>query len=381
MKKVIVACKRAAILNKRLLKKPAFLAILFIVPILVLLLGVAAKEESGILTVALAMEDQNDSTANAIVEELLDNSGLIRFVDGDTPETAQKLVAQGKVDAAWIFSEDLAEKIRTFVAFPNERNGFVAVIQREESVFLGLSLEKLNYALYPYMSLALCENYVYSSILTVSDLSEAQLKQYYDAVDAEGEDLFAFVYANDGKPVDTDNANYLLSPVRGLLAVLIILGGMAAAMFYTQDEATGVFDRLPRGKKFFFSFGYPAVAVLDVALAAFAALGVTGLLTKIWYEAILLLVYGMATTGFCLGLGLVFPKGRGLAAMTPALAAAMTVLSPIFVNPPRIPALQYLLPPYYYLNGVYSPQFLGYMAIYTGMIFGVDWLLYRIHSR
>jgi ABC-2 type transport system permease protein len=381
MEKVILTLKRVCIFNKRLLKKPSFLAILLIVLILVLLLGAAAKEESGMLTVALAMEDPTDPTANAIVADLLDDGGLIRFVNGDSPKAAQNLVEQGQADAAWIFPENLAEKIRAFAAFPNERNGFVAVIQREESVFLGLSLEKLNCALYPYLSLALCENYVYSNILTVSDLSQAQLKQYYDAVDAEGEDLFAFVYANGGNPADTENANYLLSPVRGLLAVMIVLGGLAAAMFYTQDEATGVFDRLPRGKRFLFSVGYPAVAVLDVALAVFAALGLAGLLSSVWYEAAVLLLYVLAAAGFCLGLRLLLPNGRVLAAVTPALVVAMTVLCPIFINSPELPVLQYLLPPHYYLKAVYNPSFLGYMAIYAGVIYGIDWLLYRVRSR
>ena len=368
------------ILNKRLLKKPSFLAVLLIVPLLVTLLGVAAKEESGIMTVVLAVQDTTDLTANAIVENLRKDSGLIRFLEG-TPKEAEALVEGGQADAAWIFPRDMQEKIDAFVAFPNERNGFVAVIQREESVFLRLALEKLNAALYPYLSLALCENYVYSNILTINDLPPEQLRQYYDAVDAEGADLFDFVYANSGAPADTENANYLLSPVRGLLAIMVILGGLAAVLFYGQDETAGVFDRLPRGKRFWFSAVYPAVAVGNVILAVFAALGLAGLLLNIVREIAALLLYGLITAGFCTGLRLLMPNGHMLAAVTPALIAGMTVLCPVFVNPPELPALQYLLPPFYYLKAIYDLKYMGYMAIYAVAICGVDWLLYRARSK
>lgn len=380
MKNIFLALKRAMILNKRLLKKPSFLAVLLIVPLLVTLLGVAAKEESGIMTVVLAVQDTTDLTANAIVENLRKDSGLIRFLEG-TPKEAEALVEGGQADAAWIFPRDMQEKIDAFVAFPNERNGFVAVIQREESVFLRLALEKLNAALYPYLSLALCENYVYSNILTINDLPPEQLRQYYDAVDAEGADLFDFVYANSGAPADTENANYLLSPVRGLLAIMVILGGLAAVLFYGQDETAGVFDRLPRGKRFWFSAVYPAVAVGNVILAVFAALGLAGLLLNIVREIAALLLYGLITAGFCTGLRLLMPNGHMLAAVTPALIAGMTVLCPVFVNPPELPALQYLLPPFYYLKAIYDLKYMGYMAIYAVAICGVDWLLYRARSK
>ena len=257
----------------------------------------------------------------------------------------------------------------------------MAVIQREESVFLRLSYEKLNCALYPYLSLALCENYVYSNILTVSDLSKEQLQQYYHAVEAEGAELFTFVFANGSATSDPEDAHYLLSPLRGLLAVMAVLGGMAAALFYTQDKAAGVFDRLPRGKRFLFSAGYPVVAVADVALGMFAALGLAGLLLDAWYEAAVLLLYIIVTSGFCVGLCLLIPNRRVLAAFIPALAVVMTVLCPIFVNPPDLPLVQYWLPPYYYLKAVYDPKFMGYMAIYAGGVYGLDWLLYRIRSK
>jgi len=369
------------LLNKRLLKKPSFLVILLLVPVLVLLLGAATKGDSGVLTVAVAMQDENDPTANAIVSSLMEDGGLIRFIDAASPKEAQALLEQGKADAAWIFPEDMQEKIDTFAAFPNERNGFVAVLQREESVFLRLACEKLNCALYPYLSLALCENYVYTNILTVDKLSKEQLKEYYDAVNAEGEDLFAYVYANGDTPEDTEKANYLLSPVRGLLAVMLTLGGLAAAIFYAQDEAGGVFDRLPRGKRFLFSVVDPALAVTDVAIVVFAALGLAGLLLDMWYEVAVLLLYGVITVGFCVGLRLLLGNSRILAAITPAIAAAMTVLCPIFINPPELPALQYLLPPYHYLRAVYEPKFIGYMIVYAVVVYGVDWLLYRIRSK
>jgi hypothetical protein len=276
----------------------------------------------------------------------------------------------------------MQEKIAAFVQFPNPRNAFITVVQREENIFLRISHEKLNAALYPYISIALCEDYIYVNLLTPEEISEQQIKEYYDAVNADGEDLFDFVYANfDESSADTSSSNFLLSPIRGLMSVMVVIGGFAVAMFYMQDEARGTFDRLPNGRRFAFSIEYHAVAVFDIAIAVLAALLLTGLSVGFWRELAALLMYIVITVGFCIGLRLLCKDIRLLGALAPVLAVIMVVLCPVFFNVSALPAIQYLLPPYYYLNAIYDPEFFGYMAIYAIAVYGADHLLYRLQTR
>ena len=380
MDKFITCLHRFRILTKRLLRKPGFVAILVMVPLLVVAMGIVGKSsDSGIVTVALAMQDAEDETACAVVDDLTRNSRLISFVQCDTPAAAHMLVEQGDADAAWIFPADMSHKIQKFVQHSHHNNAFVAVVQREDSVMLRLSHEKLNAVLYPHLSRALYKDYAVSH-LTLGELSDAQLDEYYTAVNADGADVFRLVYAASEQVANDAETNYLLAPIRGLLAIMITLGGFAVAMFYMQDESHGTFDRLPANRRFVFSLNYHAAAVVCVALSALLALIIAGLSVSFVREIAAMALYCVITVGFCVAVRLLCRDIRLLGALMPALAVAMIVVCPVFLNIP-VPIVGYLLPPYYYLNAIYDPLWLLYMVIYAAVIYAFDYALFRIRAR
>ena len=159
------------------------------------------NEKSGIMTIALALENDADPLADEIVSKLIDDDGLIIFIKAPSPDAAIELVESNSSDAAWIFPDDMSDKISDFVEFPSARNSFVIIVQREENIFLNISHEKLSAALFPYVSLSLSENYIYDNIISPDDMSSNKIKEYYDSVDAEGADLFEFVFANDRRKI------------------------------------------------------------------------------------------------------------------------------------------------------------------------------------
>ena len=382
MKKISTLLRRYFILNKRLFRKASFVVILLLVPVLVGAMAIVSRNsESGMLTVALAMQDNSDTIANDIITELSDNRGLILFERFETVKEASEAVEKGRADAAWIFSNDMDRKIKKFAAHTHPNNAFVVIIQREDNVLLRLSHEKLNTVLYPYISVALCGNYIYDHVLTLDDLPEEKLKEYYYSVNAEGEDLFEFVHMGDDTPVDVRESNYLTSPLRGLLAIMVVLSGFAVAMFYMQDEARGTFDRIPYRRRFVFSLSYHATAVVSTATVTFISLLLVGMAEFSLREITALLLYCLITVGFCMGARLLLRDIRILGVSTPVLVVAMTVLCPVFFNFAKIPAVQFLLPPYYYLNAIYSTKFILYMIIYALAVYGVDYALYRLQRK
>ena len=381
MNKIITFFQRFLILNKRILKKKVFLFILLLIPLSVASLAIASTGDAGIITIALSAEDLTDPTASAVISDLTNSDSLIRFIVTDSPKDAIDFVESGEADGAWIFPEDMAERVEEFANFASDRNSFVLIIQREDSIFLKLSHEKLNSALYPYISLSFCEDYIYDNLLTTDEISSQTIKEYYDSIKAEGADLFQLVYASGGVNEDADGENYLLSPARGLMAILVMLGGLAAAMFYTSDESCGVFDRMPKGKRFAFAIEYHAVAVLDVAVAAFIAILIGGFSVSFFYELASILLYVIAVVGACMLLRLVFYDIRVLGSIIPALAIIMAVVCPIFINLQNIPVLQYLLPPFYYLKSIHRPEFLGYMAIFSAVTYAASYALYRVRTK
>ena len=111
------------------------------------------------------------------------------------------------------------------------------------------------------------------------------------------------------------------------------------------------------------------------------ALGLSGLVTFWPWEILLLLLYGLSCAGFAEVLrGLLGTAGR-LGAALPLVLLAGLALCPIFLNVHRLPAVQILLPPFYYLNGAHSGRFAAYLALYTVMSWGLGLVLQRIRKQ
>ena len=382
MKKIKDILRCYLILTKRLFYKKSFVAILLFIPILVGAMGiVAGNGDSGVVTIALAMENREDRIASEIVEDLMSDGGLMRFVLCDTPEAANLSVSTGEADAAWIFADGLEKKIEKFVNHTHQNNAFVTVVQREESIFLRLSHEKLNSTLYPYIAFALFADV---STEEVPELTDDQLEEIYNAVNAEGADLFEFVYASEGGKDTTKeegDLNLIVSPLRGLLAIMVALGGIAVSMFYKQDEMRGVFDRFSHNKRFFFSTVYHATAVFIIGAVVFIAVLLTQNSENLWYELLVMLVYCISNIAFSMCLRLILRDMRLFASVSPVLVIVMVVLCPILFSAPNLPAIQYLLPPFYYLNAVYGAAHLVYMLIYSAVLYGFAYLLHVLRER
>ena len=219
---------------KRLYHKPVFLVLLLLIPLLTFGYSSLSREDSGILTVAVAQQDPDDALATRLIADLCQSSQLIRFDLCESPDQARELVTYGKADSAWIFDADLENRIAAFVAKPERRNAFVEVIEREESMFLTLTREKLSGFVFTYLSPEFYLQYVRNNLPQLSDKTDAELMAHYDAVSLS-DDLFTYA-ARESAPKEQ---NYLLTPVRGLLAIVTMLCGMAAAMFYVFSQKAG----------------------------------------------------------------------------------------------------------------------------------------------
>ena len=259
------------LLNKRLYKKATFLLILILIPLLVIGYGTVARDESGLFTVALACKGE-DNTTSQIMQELKDGSNLIRFIICDDPETAEAMVDGQRADAAWIFDDNLEDAIYRFAAKPLRKNAFIQIIEGESTIPLKLIREKLSGVIFSRTSRAYYLNYLRENAPEVQDVSDEELLKYYDDFAAEST-FFEFAYLDGGaKEENTQTTSYLLSPVRGLLAVVIVLGGLAAAMYYMQDEKLGTFSLVPQKRKAPVEFGCQLIAIVNVSVVALVAL-------------------------------------------------------------------------------------------------------------
>ena len=276
---------RYYLLNKRLFKKYSFLLILCMVPLLVGGLRLAAKEESGIARVVLCLPDPEDEMAVLVAEELM----------CEEEEEARRMVMEDEADTAWIFHTDLRESLQAAASKKRVRP-VVKVVERKDSVSLILSREILGAALYPAFSYAVYEDYIRKN-LRLTEISGEQIRQAYERTLVEGS-LFQMAYL-DGGQEEEEAFHYLQAPVRGMLAIWLVLCGLAACLYFMQDEEQGLYARTPVARRLSVSFGVCAVFVSDAALILLLACKAAGVFT-VWHREVWsCALFACATLAFC----------------------------------------------------------------------------------
>ena len=358
-------------LTKRLYKKATFVVILVLIPVLVMGYGLTTREDSGMLAVALARQDK-DPTALSLLASLDESSQLLRFVDCDSPEQAEDLVRTGKADTAWILHSDLGEKIARFAQSPTERNAFITVLVREDSIAQRLAREKLSGAAFSLCARVVYLDYIRENVPDLETVSQEELLEYYENTFVSG-DLFTFD-ETDAAMANAQATHYLTAPIRGLLAVMIALCGLATAMYYMEDQRRGTFGWLSRTRQDLAELGYQAVSLVQVSAVALLALILSGLAAGFGRELLVLVLYCLCVASFSALLRRVCGNLRTLGTLLPLLVVVMLVVCPVFFDLGQLRTAQYLLPPTYYINGVYSNAYLAYMVLHTAATSALYWL-------
>ncbi len=359
------------LLQKRLMRKYSFLVILGMVPLLTAGMFLAAKKESGMQRILLCKENEEDAVSTKIIEELLCQKSVFTYAEETSVEAAYEAVRTGKADAAWILSDGFEEGVYAYTSGHGKRWPLVTVVEREETVFLQLARERLYSVIYPYLSYALYENYITSELVQEEAVSKEELQAEYAAVTVK-EGIFSFAYRNAGDQADREEeTNYLLMPLRGFLLLLVLLCGMAASLYFEQDKQEQIFDRLPMGKSLFFPYIYHLPAVFDGAAVVLLTFYSTHILVSWRRELPLMALYCAACVGFCDLLRKLCGTIQRLGVCIPLLVLGMVVFCPIFINLRRFRMIQYLFPPFYYLQSLHNSHYISYFLLYTAAVYGV----------
>jgi len=364
-------------LNKRLLKKISFLIILCSIPLLVLGVNLMAKQESGILRVILCQEDADD-LSEKIVSQLMDMKSALSFVEVETEEEAIRLVQANKADAAWIFPEDFEGVMKNYFQEGIWDEPLIRVVEKEDNVMLHLSREVLFGGLYSSITYTVYEQFVRTEVLDGTEVSDEELWESYQKTNME-ENMFVFSYL-DGETADM-GTSYMLYPVRGLLALVIVLCGLALGLYFMQDEQNGIFIRLPLNRTVLGSVLYQMPGLVDVGLVVLLALFFSGVAIGLLTELGLMFVYLWMVAGFSDLVRRLCKKQVRLGALIPMLVLVMLAVTPIFMGAPNMKWLQLLLPPYYYINALHSNAYRIGMLVYVAVIFAVDFVVLKLQER
>lgn len=367
-------------ISKRLFKKKSYLVLLFMVPLLILAMRVIAAEESGVVRIALCREDKSDKTTEEIVISLKEMNSVILFEEFEDIDGAKERLSAGKVDAVWYFKSDMDAKLRDFAEDAGSTKHWeppVLVFAREDNVALQLSREKLYGVMAPQLYYYMYED----TVLTMAENAGKKPAEDINAIYADSavlDCLVQFAYI-DG--TTEENMNYLLTPLRGMLAILIVVSGFAATLFYLQDEENGILDHISHKKRPGTLYLYQFSVMLYVCIAVLAAVFLLGNGTNFLYELAVMGLFILMTMNFCTFWKQLLKYPHRLAVGMLVCIVLILVFCPIFLTIKKFALVQCLLPPYYYLLSIHNPTVLSNMVIYCLLGFFINYFLEIIKEK
>lgn len=362
------------LLNKRFLKKYIFTALLCTIPVLVFVMRQAAKQDSSMLKVAVCAENPQDELSMKLVEELLGMEGIVHYYQCDSKEALRREVETDRADCGYLFPDDMRGYLQSYargevLELPYKRH-LISVMVKEDSIQTQLAREQLYGVLYPDLAFEILNQFIaeqdkFSEV--EAEKREAELREMFED-NRVAETIFRFTYLDSQEMLpEADSVNYLTAPLRGLLAVFMMLCGFAAALFLLWDRKEKTFQWMPVGRIPFFEYLYLLVAVADAGLAVYAALFLSGTFTGWKWELAMIALYVFAVTGFCNLVRQLCGSISRLGASIPVILLVSFVLCPVFISTKRFGMVQWTLPPYFYLNSVHSGEMLKKLAWYGAL--------------
>ncbi len=361
---------------KRMFKKPGYVILLLLIALFAGAFSIFAQNSGELVKIAIFADQESTQRVFCDSEK---NTTVIKYEYFDSEEKALDAVKLQGYDAAWILNGTLEESARKFVL---SGKPMVRIFEREETVFLRLSRERLYATIYPYVSKAIYDEFMTENF---ADTDREVTDGYYYS-QSEARPIIEIKFNNSEQSVS--DLKLLASPVRGILAVAVFLCAYAAMLSFKRDRDSGLFARSPESRLVYIEAAYIFISVFNAAALSLASMWLTGIFTTLGTELLLMLVYMLLCTVFCIVLGELSESIGALGAVMPIITLVMLVLCPVFINIANIPQIQLLLPPFYYLSALRNTDFVLYGFVYVlasaaiyVIIRGVKLMLLKIKYR
>ena len=347
------------LLSKRLYKKVSFLIILLFLVLVTAFVGTALNQESSMLKIAIVKPDVSGAPEDVILS-LTQSDGAAEYKLYSKQE-ATELLRKGKSDAVLEFEDNFDQSLLSFISGESE-TAPVRVTVRENNTFIKLSLERVYAELYPLIANNLYYDYAQEKLQADN---KDELKYYFDNVKRNG-DIIEFSYYNSEDKVE--NTNYLVTPLRGILAIILIFCSMASALYFLNDCENGNMDAIPISRRWFLQIMYIFSGSFNIAIFVVLALISSGLFGNFITEIPVMLLYVIASVGFSSLLSGIFAKTGRMASVMPILTIAMLAVCPIFLNS-ELPVVPCLFPTYWYLKAVYNTSIIPVLILYCFIVY------------
>lgn len=386
---------------KRLCKKPAFVVILLIMPILVLAFCIILKDSDNTVRVAL-YNDGNDEEIDRVIEDILAKESVVGFYKSDSVSVLRADVLTNTAECGFVFSDGVWEALRN-----EDAEEMITIYQSTKSTMTDYMKEEVYSLMYRYLAIELLEDYldeqevqntankaeVYAdnkqvvdkvtdnkevtdketvdadnmasasegNTLIMPDEAERNeyLKEHYESYLSDG-GVFEITYYDGDKSVTTEisavagNKDYLKKPIKGTLSIFMMIASLAGAVFWLTDEKNGVYKTLSFRERPYINLMVTFIPTMLSCIVAFACLYIGGIEEGFFTELVRMFSYSLLLTGMSNLLRIIIKNEVLLCSMLTMLIVVCLACCNIVLNlalyVPGIKLIRWLLAPNYYLD-------------------------------
>ena len=367
---------------KRFLKKPSFVLIFLMLPAVLLLYRALITADDGKLHVAVYFEEK-DEFAETYLRELSENvPELFVFYECAEEEDLYSDVAAGRAECGYTFAADLAGKLLT-----EDWQGMITAVVSDQTAYG----EFVNEIAYIKLIRILGKDLMKEYLVKKSGVVNADNIDNIDAMLTKkfGEEManstlveYVTTAAKNGELVieekKHDAISVLKKPIRGTIAIFVLLTGLAGLVFWYQDDAEGRYRVMARERRPLISFASIMLPTAMSAVVGLACLAISGVWTTTGRELLAMLLYMLLVTCLCNILRFLIPSVHAVCAMIPILVLISYLCCPILIDIAQtMPVIRYVravLAPQYYLR-IFEGKGVGALVLVTAVMLGISALL------
>lgn len=310
---------------KQTLKKPAIIGLLLVMPILAIVIKHVMPSGSDELRItALFYIDDDNDMAEQLYDRLESYDGLFVFEPADSPDDLIGSIEKGQAECGYIIDSDIYEKMAK-----KKSRGTIQVVVNDSTTLMPVINETVYAIIFPDASRQEVNSYIkkesaisesYGDVFDEDDINEL-----YEMYFTNGS-TFRFTYDDAPDDYTFTKDSILLSPLRGILALLILIASFTGGLAFYKEAENPVFA-LKRVR-----FTLIVVPTLLLNVSAILSLIIGGVFTSVGTELLALLVYDVVCIALCFLLTLIIKKGSLYAGILPVVILGCLVFTPIIID-------------------------------------------------
>ncbi|BCZ44893.1 hypothetical protein psyc5s11_09600 [Clostridium gelidum] len=338
---------------KRLIKNPAFICMLIILPLLITMFSkVDTKEEKRII---VGIYHEEEQLSKLICENLQDKDGYIKFLIYDNKAEMIEDVETKKLECAYIFPLDFQNRLDNY-----KIKKCITCIESPSTILSSLSDEVVFAGIIGEYGKNIAVDFAKENNIVVGDgaSNSENIARNYELFNTP-EKTFSIDY----KYIETDEGNSAgikdgtnTYAIRGIVSVLILISGLFGAIKWFEDEKIGLYSSFNSEAKVIIGFISILAPTMLMAISGIITIYLSNTYTYMSIEIIAMGLYVLLVCGFSYLLKLIVKSGTDICVMLPVITIGSLIFCPVFIDAskfiPFISWINKLFPPFYYLNGI-----------------------------